>query len=384
MKVLYIIGQSCEGGATTAILNLMKELKERIDIVGAVYSNRGPASYQCEELGVKCFYTPLPFASYPVSSSFIDLLLYPIRCLRTLIQTIISLFFLLNLAKKLQPDLIHTNIGPIRVGFRIAKRLKIPHVWHIRERQQEFDIFPFPSESYYLKLLKDNINYSVAITKSIAEYHQLSPTHSMVVYDGVVNNIRPIINWSPENYILFVGAVRPSKGIDSLIRVFCQIADRVENLSLFIAGRGEKPFVEQLMNQIKESGLEDRIVFLGQRSDIPELMSKSKGVVVPSIFEGFGFVTTEAMYYGSIVIGRNTGGTKEQFDSGHSIWGIEIGIRYENESELAQAIIEVCKKPKRDYEEMITVAQETVIKLYSKQTHAENMMHIYNKILNNV
>ena len=45
-------------------------------------------------------------------------------------------------------------------------------------------------------------------------------------------------------------------------------------------------------------------------------MSKALALFVPSSFEGFGFITVEAMFCGCLVIGRNTGGTKEQFDNG--------------------------------------------------------------------
>lgn len=59
-----------------------------------------------------------------------------------------------------------------------------------------------------------------------------------------------------------------------------------------------------------------QVVFLGMRKDIYSLMKDAMALIVPSYWEGFGFITTEAMFNGCLVIGRNTSGTKEQFDNG--------------------------------------------------------------------
>ena len=43
------------------------------------------------------------------------------------------------------PDIIHTNTGVIHEGLKVAKRLKIPHVWHLREYQdKDFNWEAFP------------------------------------------------------------------------------------------------------------------------------------------------------------------------------------------------------------------------------------------------
>lgn len=39
-------------------------------------------------------------------------------------------------------------------------------------------------------------------------------------------------------------------------------------------------------------------------------------LIVPSPFEAFGLITAEAMFNKCLVIGRDTAGTKEQFDNG--------------------------------------------------------------------
>lgn len=57
-------------------------------------------------------------------------------------------------------------------------------------------------------------------------------------------------------------------------------------------------------------------------------MSKAQALIVASRFEGFGFITTEAMWNDCLVIGKNIAGTKEQFDNGVAETGHEIGLRF--------------------------------------------------------
>ena len=62
------------------------------------------------------------------------------------------------------------------------------------------------------------------------------------------------------------------------------------------------------------------------------------GLIVPSKCEGFGLVTVEGMLNGSLVVGKDTGGTKEQFDNGKSFCGKEIGLRYNTEKDYENKI----------------------------------------------
>ena len=77
-----------------------------------------------------------------------------------------------DVIKKFNPDIIHTNVSPITIGYRVAKELKIPHVWHIREYlDKDFKIKPFPSMNSLKNKLKNS--YSIAITKDVKNHFAL-------------------------------------------------------------------------------------------------------------------------------------------------------------------------------------------------------------------
>ena len=118
------------------------------------------------------------------------------------------------------------------------------------------------------------------------------------------------------------------------------------------------------------------------RKDILSLYKEAKALIVPSLSEGFGFITAEAMFCGCLVIGNDTAGTKEQFDNGLEMTGEEIALRYTKQEELVQHLIDVTNEPIKHYEPMILRAQQVVTQLYSTETHAERVYEFYNYILN--
>ncbi len=84
---------------------------------------------------------------------------------------------------------------------------------------------------------------------------------------------------------------------------------------------GEDEYVEELHQQVKRLGLAERVIFLGFRSDIPQLMSMCDLVVHTSIAaEPFGRVIVEAMLCHKPVIATAAGGAVELIENGQTGW----------------------------------------------------------------
>ena len=123
------------------------------------------------------------------------------------------------------------------------------------------------------------------------------------------------------------------------------------------------------------------ITFLGMREDILSLMQHTLSLIVPSKAEGFGFITAEGMFSGALVIGKNTRGTKEQFDNGLTISGQEIGLRYNTQNELIAHLVRVTKDGIEPFIPMIKKGQTTVQRLYSIESHQQTVFEFYNHII---
>jgi glycosyltransferase involved in cell wall biosynthesis len=282
---------------------------------------------------------------------------------------------LYRIGKEIMPDLIHTNIGPDHIGFHVAKRLNIPHVWHIREYQDlDFDMTPFFSKNYFMKKLQNPNNKVIAITKGIFNHFSMH-NNGRVIYDGVLkaNNIN--FQLEKEKYFLFVGRLEEAKGIKTLIEAFVEFCICESEFELRIAGDGESNYKKELEQIINDANLTSRVHFLGFRDDVTNLMAKATALVVPSRYEGFGFITVEAMFNGCLVIGNNCGGTKEILEEKN------LGILYSGHNELLIALKTLVTNGIESYYPMLMEAQKTAVALYSQEQNGKAIFEVYQEII---
>ncbi|HIE57459.1 MAG TPA: glycosyltransferase family 1 protein [Anaerolineales bacterium] len=122
--------------------------------------------------------------------------------------------------------------------------------------------------------------------------------------------------------LLFVGRIEPLKGIDTFLRAVSAmrrqgVFDRHCCIRIPIIGGApdappEKMNAEmhRLQKLCKQEGLDDLVVFLGQRGQdiLPYYYAAADVVVMPSHYESFGMVALEAMACGTPVIATQVGG----------------------------------------------------------------------------
>jgi len=128
----------------------------------------------------------------------------------------------------------------------------------------------------------------------------------------------------------------PWKGQHILIDALAKCPQEVTAILVGDALFGEQDYVQKLHQQVAELGLENRVKFLGFRSDIPQLMAACDLVAHTSTSpEPFGRVIVEAMLCGKPVVAAKAGGVMELVEHGLNGFLVTPG----EPEELAQVII---------------------------------------------
>ena len=117
-----------------------------------------------------------------------------------------------------------------------------------------------------------------------------------------------------EMNVVYVGAVYPVKGVHVFVEAAISLAARFPSARFQIIGPPEwqTDYAERLRQRVRESGLEDRILFLGEREDVQALLGRAAIHVSPSIQDdSFPNVVLEAKEAGLPSVVFPTGGLPE-------------------------------------------------------------------------
>src|SRR5260370_22092910 len=152
------------------------------------------------------------------------------------------------------------------------------------------------------------------------------------------------------NQLLFVGAIRPVKGVDILLRAVRLIADSGRDVRLVLVGesyfKSYQREYDRLRQMVEDLRLGSRVNVVGKRRP-PELVrsiQESAVLILPSRAESFGMVLVEALACGTPVVATRCGGPED-------IVNEEVGILVppEDPAALAAGIAQVLDR-RGDYD----------------------------------
>lgn len=305
----------------------------------------------------------------------------PLNLIRTLLRIakvysikVRSLKPLLDIVREEKPDLIHTNVGVIQEGYFVANYLKIPHIWHLREYQdKDFNLQVLPSKRAFRKMLQKS--YVITITEDILKYFGLdSKPAARNIYNGILHRNEVFDIFPKENYFLCASRISSEKGHDGVIRQFAKFYTTHQDYSLVILGFGDNDYIEHLKELAETLECKDAIRWVGYTEQVSDYMSRAKALIVNSRFEGFGRMTAEACFNNCIVIGRNTGGTREILEK-------TGGLLFSTEEEMLDQMIKLADMNVTQYASISTTAYNEAIRLFSVERNVEQTCAFYETIL---
>lgn len=294
-KVLYLFDALQRGGAETSTLEIASRLRNWEPIVVSLYKGT-ELKKDFENKGIKVY-------SLDKNSR------YSIISLKNEIQNIIN---------EEQPDLIHSNLFMADQFARIlGNKNNIPVInsfvndSYSSERKELLTFKQKVSLSAYQfidRLLASRVARFMSLTHAIIANNSkalaIDPAKVKVIHRGrnfqelwnrvedrKVRDLRAKYGSGP--IILTVARLLIRKGYLESIKAFKQVSEKYPDAVYLIAGRGhDQKIIESL---IKELSLEDKVILLGNRNDVPSLLKVADIFLFPSHYEGQGGALVEAM-----------------------------------------------------------------------------------------
>ncbi len=234
---------------------------------------------------------------------------------------------LVNVVKNYGIDLLHVHyaIPHAYAGYMAKKMLEeeginIPMVTTLHGT----DITLVGNHPFYKPAVTFSINNSdfvTSVSDSLKEdtlrFFEISKEISVIPNFIDVNKFknqtftdcqRELMAHDDEKIITHVSNFRKVKRVEDVVKIFYKIQ---KNLKARLMMVGEGPQREVAEKLVRELGIRDRVLFLGQSNEIDKILCFSDLFLLPSETESFGLAALEAMVHSVPVISSNTGGLPE-------------------------------------------------------------------------
>lgn len=290
-RILHIIQSLKSGGCENMLLRTLPLLREKFDHHIITLKELGELAPRFVENGI-------PVTTIHQSNLF----------------NIPSYQKLLSETLQFSPDIIITYLFHADMIGRLFVRQKL-----------NVPVIPFLRTTYnhpkYLIarilewLTKSLVNQYLANSEAVKEFYVknigVPPEKITVIPNGIdveyFNSIIPSpglkqsLSIKPDDFVIIcVANLHINKGHRYLLEAFESIFQKHPESYLLLIGEGQER--NNLENQIKRYQSKEKILFLGQRTDVPQLLKISDLFVLPTLFEGQSNAILEAMTSGIPII----------------------------------------------------------------------------------
>jgi glycosyltransferase involved in cell wall biosynthesis len=312
-RVLYLHETSWISGAENSLLQLVTHLdRTRFEPV-FVLPEQGPLWEQLNSLGVEVYLIDFPKIRYCLGVN---------KSLRSLEALI----------KEKNIRIIHSNSIRTHIyGFLAARKSRVPTVWHQRNMLRGEILDP---DRLFMGWADRIICNSQAVARRFESGGRI-PDKVKVVFNGVdTARFAPEVDGSglrqefgiglEETVIGICSRFNLQKGHETFFKAATLVlsgdAGQRKRWRFLIAGGAvfgsDKPREEYLKNLVRKLKIEDRVVFIGFRQDMPRVYAAMDILVLASQAEACGRVVLEAMASAKPVIATSSGGTPEMIQDG--------------------------------------------------------------------
>ncbi len=264
----------------------------------------------------------------------------------------IDLWKLSRRLKHEKTDIVHTHMYASNItGVLAAKLAKIPvvishihstHEWNSRNRIRMEKIVDRFRDGYIA--VSNNVKEVFLKKAGLTCADKIKVLHNIARFTdkeaGEPNRIRDEFGIPPQSPVVgTVARLVHKKGLDVFIRAAAEIAHSYPNVYFVIVGKGKER--RNLAHLTAHLGLNQRVIFTGERRDMENFYTLFTTFVLSSREEPFGNVLLEAMHFEVPIVATAVGGVPEVITNG------ETGLLVPPDSplEMANAIKRLLEYP---------------------------------------
>lgn len=361
MKILYVITGLGLGGAEKVVAELADQMYIKGHTVKIAY------------LTGEKLVTP--------NHSNIEVINLELKSLKDLPCAAIKLKRLLN---SYEPDVVHSHMFHANIISRIVRLISpIPLLISSAHSSNEGGRLRMLAYRLTHSLSDITTNVSENASESFINKKAVRGKEILTIYNGV--NLDKFSNLSKDlnkckgdvyedfrsKLILAVGRLEEPKDYTNLINAICIMRKSCSNFKLLIAGDGS--LRSELKQHVSSLKLDEYITFLGNRSDIPELMSMADIYVLSSKYEGLPTVLIEAMGCEKFIVATDCGGSREILGDTGTI------VPIKDSKALAEALIKALKLSSEEISINGRKARDRAILKFSLESSVNKWLSLYEK-----
>ncbi|MGW8382073.1 glycosyltransferase [Streptococcus parasuis] len=211
------------------------------------------------------------------------------------------------------PDIIHAH--DFNASVRVARYKKII-ISHLHNNPNWFSKLDYRTLIYTFFL--NRFKKVIGVSKSIKNEYIFSRLleKKFLVLPNVIDKEKVRIlakEDSPSSDILYVGRLSKEKDPLSFLEIVKKLVITYPNIQAIMIGEG--PLLIECEDYIRNNSLSDNIKLFGFNKNPYKFMSKTKLLVMTSVYEGFGLVAIESMLLNTPVVCRPVGGLVDFIDN---------------------------------------------------------------------
>ncbi|HLB22313.1 MAG TPA: glycosyltransferase, partial [Solirubrobacteraceae bacterium] len=304
MRVLHVSHTAVVSGAERSLLDLLGALPDTVQPLLA--TPPGPLQALARQRGI---------ATTTITGTAGSLRVHPLHTPRALVEMAVAGWQVRRAAASHRADVVHANSIRAGIVLGIARLSRTPTIVHVRDC-----LPPGAASKLTLRLVAATATTLIANSRYTADSVRAAAPRAWVdvVYNPVdlsrfdpdaIDRVDARARLGPAGgralLLGVVGQLSPWKGQDTAIEALGLLCREGVDAHLLLVGSAKfiarstrfdnNDYVKRLQALVERDGLEDRVSWLGEREDVPEIIRALDVLLLPSWEEPFGRAVVEAM-----------------------------------------------------------------------------------------